>query len=162
VLRLKDDYDGAEPSGNSIAVLNLLRLARITGGAAYSETAEKAMAAFSGRMDAVPAALPQMLAAAEYSRARPQQVVIAGRRGASDTEALLAQVNRRFLPFKTLMLVDEESRAALARHAPEIEAMHPLNGAAAAYVCENFACRLPVTDARQLGTLLDRVEKAGG
>jgi uncharacterized protein YyaL (SSP411 family) len=156
VLRLKDDYDGAEPSGNSIAILNLLRLGQITGGQAYRELAERALGAFAGRMTAAPGGLPQMFAALEYLEARPKQIVIAGRRGAADTEALLGEVNRRFLPSKALLLVEEESRAALARHAPQIEAMRMENGSATAYVCENFACQLPASDAAQLGRLLDQ------
>ena len=103
-----------------------------------------------------------MFAAFEYLEARPKQIVIAGRRGAADTEALLAEVNRRFLPSKALLLVDAESRPALARHAPEIEAMRMVDGAATAYVCENFACQLPTSDPAQLGRLLDQAGKAAG
>ncbi len=162
MLRLKDDYDGAEPSGNSVAIQSLLRLNQFTGGVAYGETAERALRAFASRLDTAPAALPQMFAALEFLRGRPKQIVIAGRREASDTAALLAEVHSRFLPVKVLMVADEENAAALARHAPEIAAMRPLEGRATAFVCENFACQLPVTEATQLGRLLDQAGKAGG
>jgi len=131
VLRLKDDYDGAEPSGNAIAILNLLRLARLTGRRDLDDTAEKALAAFAPRLAQTPEAMPQMLAALEYSRSKPVQIVLAGSRDA--IEPFLAELRRRFLPFATVLL---------AAHAPGQYPAVP----AAAYVCENFACQLPTTD----------------
>ena len=118
VLRLKDDYDGAEPSGNSIAILNLLRVARMTGRKAFEEIASNALAAFAGRMAAVPDSMPQMLAALEYSRSKPAQIVLVGTRRAA--EPFLCQLRRRFLPAMVVLLSDsEESRLSLARYAPE-------------------------------------------
>jgi hypothetical protein len=140
VLRLKDDYDGAEPSGNSIAILNLLRLARLTGRQDFEDTAAKALAAFAPRLSASPEAMPQMLATLEYSRSKPVQIVLAGSRDA--IEPFLAELRRRFLPFATVLL---------AAHAPGHYPPEP----AAAYVCENFACRLPATDPREFARSLD-------
>ncbi|HVX67882.1 MAG TPA: thioredoxin domain-containing protein, partial [Bryobacteraceae bacterium] len=68
VLRLKDDYDGAEPSGNSIAILDCLRLARIAASTALEGAAARALAAFASRLEAAPVALPRMLVALDYSR----------------------------------------------------------------------------------------------
>jgi uncharacterized protein YyaL (SSP411 family) len=161
VMRLKDDYDGAEPSGNSIAILNLLRLAQMTGGKAYRAIAEKALAAFAGRIVAAPVALPQLCAALEYSRAQPSQIVLAGSRDACGP--FLREINRRYLPNTIVLLVDsDEVRGALARHAPEIQAMQQIGGAATAYLCENFACRLPTTDPQQFAKMLDRPRAAQG
>ena len=131
VLRLKDDYDGAEPSGNAIAILNLLRLARMTGRQDFEDTAAKALAAFAPRLSQAPEAMPQMLAALEYSRSKPVQIVLAGSRDA--IEPFQGELRRRFLPFATVLL---------AAHAP----VHYPPEPAAAYVCENFACQLPATD----------------
>jgi hypothetical protein len=154
VLRLKDDYDGAEPSGNSIAILNLLRVARMTGRKAFEEIASNALAAFAGRMAAVPDSMPQMLAALEYSRSKPAQIVLVGTRRAA--EPFLCQLRRRFLPAMVVLLSDsEESRLSLARYAPEIASMEPAGAAAAAYVCENFACRLPTADPDEFARWLD-------
>jgi uncharacterized protein YyaL (SSP411 family) len=158
VLRIKDDYDGAEPSGNSIAILDLLRLARITGGEAFHAVAEKALAAFAARMGAAPETMPQMLAALEYSRSKPVQIVLAGARPA--VEPFLRELRSRFLPGRVVLLLDsEDARRALARHAPEIEAMQPL-GSAAAYVCENFACRVPTADPSEFARSLDGARTA--
>jgi hypothetical protein len=155
VMRLKDDYDGAEPSGNSIAILNLFRIAQITGGRAWLGIAERALAAFASRLAAAPAGLPQMLAALEHSRAASKpQIVLVGARQAS--AAFLHELSRRYLPNKAVLLVDgDESRRKLSRWAPEIEGMTEIGGAAAAYVCENFACQLPTSDPRQFAKLLE-------
>ena len=66
VLRVKDDYDGAEPSGNSVAAMNLLRLARMTNRAAFDESAQRTLAAFASRLSLAPVAIPQMLVACEF------------------------------------------------------------------------------------------------
>jgi uncharacterized protein YyaL (SSP411 family) len=141
VLRLKDDYDGAEPSGNAIAILNLLRLARLTGRRDFEDTANKALAAFAPRLSQAPEAMPQMLAALEYSRSKPVQIVLAGSRDA--IEPFVNELRRRFLPFETVIL---------AAHAPAHYPSEP----AAAYVCENFACQLPATDPREFARSLDK------
>jgi hypothetical protein len=134
----------------------LLRLAQITGGAAYHDIAGRALAVFAGRMTAAPAALPQMFAALEQSRAKPRQIVLVG--GKDAAAPFLRELNRRYLPNDFVLLIDsEESRRALARHAPEIEGMKEIGGGATAYVCENFACQLPVTGAEAFGRTLDTV-----
>ncbi|HXN48402.1 MAG TPA: hypothetical protein VN893_17265, partial [Bryobacteraceae bacterium] len=139
VLRLKDDYDGAEPSGNAIAILNLQRLARLTGRRDFEDTAAKALAAFAPRLSQAPEAMPQMLAALEYSRSKPVQIVLAG--SSEAIEPFLDELRRRFLPFATVL------RAA---HAPEPYPPEP----AAAYLCENFACQLPATNPREFAEAL--------
>ncbi|SRR5579883_199663 len=155
VLRVKEDYDGAEPSGNSIAAGNLLRLAGITGRRDLRVSAERLLAAFGSRLSTVPMAIPQMLAACEFYLSEPRQIIIAGEHDAADTRGLLRAVHRRFLPNRLLLLVDsDEARAAFAAGAPEISSMHPLDGRAAAYVCRNFACQLPVSEPDALVELL--------
>jgi uncharacterized protein YyaL (SSP411 family) len=155
VLRLKEDYDGAEPSGNSIAILNLLRLAQITGRADFRASAERALAAFAPRLASVPVALPAMLTACEFYLAEPRQIVVVGPRDAEGTRALLRAIQARFVANRIVLLVDsEETRGALARGIPAIEAMQPAGGTPSAYVCRNYACQLPVTEAAQLTELL--------
>jgi len=141
VLRLKDDYDGAEPSGNSVMVLALLRLARITGKSDFRAAADRALEAFSGRMLAGGAGLPQMLVAQMFAMGKPMEIVLAGPR---DRQAeMLAEIRKRFLPNAVVMQASE---------APE--AMPAIDDRATAYVCENYACKLPVTEAVALAELL--------
>ncbi len=146
VLRIKEDYDGAEPSGNSIAIANLLRLGHMTGRSDFTDSAQKALAAFSGKMTAGPTSLPQMLAAALLASTPPRQIVLGGPR-----EALTPfrdVLRTRFLPFHTLLW------SGSAGINSELQNMQGVNGSAAAYVCENFTCKLPVTGAADLTGLL--------
>ena len=155
VIRMKDDYDGAEPSGNSIAVMNLLRLAQLVNRLEYRELAERTVTAFEPRLSVASAALPQMLAACEYLSSDPQQIVIVGEKESPGTQALLRAVFTRFSPNRVLILIDsEETRAAFASHIPSIAAMRELDGRAAAYVCRNYACQLPVSSPDELAGLL--------
>jgi uncharacterized protein YyaL (SSP411 family) len=150
-LRLKDEYDGAEPSGNSVAALNLLRLAEMTGREDFRESAERTLRWAAGRLHASPSASPQMLCAAAWALGPRREIVIAGKRGAPDTEALLHVVHQRFAPGGVTLLVDgEETRRRLSGRLPAVAAMNPVNGAAAAYVCENFACQAPATNPADL------------
>jgi len=155
VLRVKEDYDGAEPSGNSVAALNLLRLAQITGRADFRESAERLFAAFATRLSTMPMAIPQMLVACEFFLSEPRQIVVAGDRGAPDTAALLQTVHLRFIPNRIILLVDsQDTRKALAAGIPALAGMTKLQGRAAAYVCRNYTCQLPVSEPEQLAALL--------
>jgi uncharacterized protein YyaL (SSP411 family) len=155
VLRVKEDYDGAEPSGNSIAVLNLLRLAQITNRAEFRDSAERALKAFMPRLNDVPAALPQMMAACEFLMGDPRQIILVGERGGADTRLLLRELDSRFIPNRVVLLVDSaETRDALAAGIPAIGEMRRIDGRATAYVCRNYTCQLPVSEAASLGELV--------
>jgi hypothetical protein len=138
VLRLKDDYDGAEPSGNSVAALNLLRLAEFSGQREYAESAARTLKAFSGQLTEAPSAMPQMLVALGFSLASPKQITIQGRPAAADTGALLQALRRRFVPYKTVSLVPAKESAP-----------------ATAIVCQRQTCSLPVSRVNEFGKLLE-------
>ena len=99
VLRMKDDYDGAEPSGNSVALLDLLRLAHLTDRAEYRQAADRTLDALMPKMSSQPVAVPQMLVGLDYSLAAKREVVIAGDPSAKPTRALLNELRSRFLPY---------------------------------------------------------------
>ncbi|MGH9667072.1 MAG: thioredoxin domain-containing protein, partial [Bryobacteraceae bacterium] len=118
IVRMKDDYDGAEPSGNSVAADVLLRLARFTERADFSAAAERIFRAFAGRIDAAPAGVPQLLAALLRFLAASRQVVVVGDIDSRDTQGMLRAVRRRFLPNTGVLLVDsDETRDTLQRYA---------------------------------------------
>jgi uncharacterized protein YyaL (SSP411 family) len=155
VLRMKEDYDGAEPSGKSVALNNLLRLAQIFNREDLRASAERLLAAFAPRLTALPVALPEMLAACEFRLGQERQIIIVGSRDADDTQALLGALHARFVPNKIVLLVDsEESRAALSAGIPAIAAMQPVDGRASAYVCRDYACQMPVNSADRLAELI--------
>src|SRR5216110_1040674 len=156
-LRMKDDNDGAEAAASSVAALNLLRLAQFRDdpAAAGAERARKTIDAFATTLSHFPSAMPLMLVALDYSLSKPRQIVIAGKEDVPETKALVKEVHRHFLPNTVLFLVDgAEAQRYLDDKNEAILAMSPIDGKPAAYVCENFTCRAPVTDPKQLGDLL--------
>jgi uncharacterized protein YyaL (SSP411 family) len=155
VLRVKEDYDGAEPSGNSVAAMNLLRLARFTNRSGFRESAERTLTAFASRLLAAPSALPQMLAACEWLLGEPREIILVGDRRDAGTEALLRALHSRFVPNRVIMLLDSpETRRALAARIPSIDSMEKIDGRASAYVCRNYTCQLPVTEADKFAELI--------
>ncbi len=144
VLRLKDDYDGAEPSGNSMITIALLRLARMTDRQDFRRAAARTIEAFSSRIASGGAGVPQMLVALSFALGKPVEVVLAGSRDSAEMGLLLAVIRRRFLP---------DAIVAMASESPV--PMPAVNGEVTVYVCSNFACNLPVTGVNQLDELLE-------
>ncbi|MSR65374.1 MAG: thioredoxin domain-containing protein [Verrucomicrobiae bacterium] len=158
--RPKEDYDGAEPSGNSISVLNLLRLAQFTDNAGYREMADKTLHLFGERLRKIPQVAPQMLVALDFSLQKPKQIVIAGKPGAADTKAMLHAIHERFVPARIVILIDGgTAQAELAKALPFLRDIAMKDGKATAYVCVNYACQLPVTDVEKLKKQLDGTTK---
>jgi len=154
-IRMKDDNDSAEPASSSIAALNLLRLAQFRDDKQLEDRAKKTIDAFAPTLSHFASAMPQMLVALDFSVSKPRQIVVAGRKDAPDTKALLTEVRRHFLPNTILLLADgAEGQKYLGEKIEAIRAMSMVDGKPAAYVCENFTCKAPVTDSKQLAELL--------
>lgn len=155
LLRLKEEYDGAEPSPNSVALLNLSRLALMTDSEEYDRKADQTLAAFRRVLTTAPHALPQMATAAGFRLDTPKQIVIAGRRDAPDTRAMIRAVHERFIPSKILLLADENAgRRPRDWHNEFIKTAGMIEKKATAYICENFVCQLPTTDPATMTRLL--------
>jgi uncharacterized protein YyaL (SSP411 family) len=178
VLRLREDYDGAEPAPSSVAALNLLRLAAMLHREDFRERGVRTIEAFRAQWLGAPYALPQMLCALELALQPPPQVVLAGDPRAEAFRALAAVLHERPGPRRVLLgahstgsgragdggagqahSTDSTSspqagQAWLAARVPELAAMRPADGRAMAYVCEDFTCRQPVHDAAALRVLL--------
>jgi hypothetical protein len=156
-LRIKDDNDGAEPAASSVAALNLLRLSQLRDDQKMAQRARKTIDAFAATLSHFPSAMPQMLVALDYSLSKPRQIVIAGKKDAPETKALLKEVHRHFLPKTVVLLADGgEGQKYLGEKNEAIRAMSMVEDKPAAYVCENFTCKAPVTDAEALSNLLSR------
>ena len=155
VMRMKDDYDGAEPSGNSMALLDLERLAHLTDRAEYRQAAERTRKALGPRMSGQPVAVPQMLVAFDYSTAVRREVVIVGDRGHVSTRAFLGELRRRFLPYTVVLLVDSDAtRRKLEPIFPAVAEMREMDGKPTAYVCQGYVCRLPTNELSKFVELL--------
>ena len=163
LLRLKEEYDGAEPAASSIAVRNALQLAHLTGNADALERVERTMSRFGPRIGAAGRAVPFMLSNLSAWHAGPKQtqIVLVGPREREDTRALRSVVTSIYLPFATVISVEPgtDDQATLARLLPWIGAMGLVDGRAAAYVCRNFACERPVTDPAVLADTI-RIDSA--
>jgi len=117
--------------------------------------AKKTVNAFARQLAHFPSALPQMLVAFDFLEGSPRQIVIAGDSDSPETKALLAEVHRHFLPNKVLLLADgAEGQSYLGETNEAVRAMSMVGEKPAAYVCEHFACKAPVTDPLDLGQLL--------
>jgi hypothetical protein len=155
VLRMKDDYDGAEPSGNSVALLDLLRLAHLTDRDEYRQAAVRTLDALMPKMSSQPVAVPQMLVALDHSLAPKREVVIAGDPNAEPTRALLRELRSHFLPYTVTLLIDSNAtRERLTQLFPAPGVMRQVNGEPTAYVCQNYTCNLPTTEVSKFAELL--------
>lgn len=157
LVRMKDDHDGAEPAASSLAVLNLVRLGRMLVDPARLDRAAKTMRAFASTWERAPQALPLMLAGLADYLGSHRQIVLAGDRESADFAALAREVRRHRRPGWVVLAADgAEGQKWLGRRLPALKDMAPVDGRAAAYVCRDFACQLPVTDAAQLAEMLAR------
>jgi len=155
VLRMKDDNDSAEPAASSVSALNLLRLAEMTSRDEWRERGQKTIEAFSATLSHFASAMPQMLVALDFSLSKPRQIAITGETENPKTKALINKVHRHFLPTTSLLLANgAEGQKYLGEKNEAIRAMTPIDGKPAAYVCENFTCKAPVTDPKALRKLL--------
>jgi uncharacterized protein YyaL (SSP411 family) len=156
IVREKDLYDGALPSGNSVMALNLLRLARLTGDSAWEKRADKLMAAMSAQVAQQPMAFTQFLMAVDFILGPAREVVVAGEPGKAGTKKLMAVAQKRFMPNRALLLKPGgEAGDHLAKLAPFTAEMKPGAEGAAAYVCRDFACQKPVSSLDGLAEALD-------
>ncbi len=157
IVRLKEDYDGAEPAPNSIAAMNLIRLDWMLGLPGAREKALQTIEALRPQWTRLPQALPQMLCAVELALAEPRTVVLAGDPHTAEFQALEAVLHERLGPRRAILCADGGAgQAWLAKHRPYLMEMKPVVGRVTAYVCENFTCQAPVTSMADLRTLLAR------
>jgi uncharacterized protein YyaL (SSP411 family) len=155
LVRQKEIYDGAVPAGNSVAMWNLLRMGRITGNIEMEERAMRIGKAFSGMVRQGPSNFTQLMVALDFWVGPHREVVISGDPKGEDTRAMIRALMRRFVPNKVVLLrPDGEEDRAIVRIAPFAAEQTSLDGRATAYVCENYACKLPTTDVEEMLALL--------
>ncbi len=162
LLRLKEEYDGAEPAASSVGLLNLIALTQLMPGAggdaiggspAVTDGAgnlpariERTLQAFEPRLSLASRALPMMLAALSAYHADRQEIVVVGEARDPRTRELIRAVESRYRPFAIILRLEPGQAAALARDLPHLAGMGMRGGVPAAYICRNFTCDIPVTD----------------
>lgn len=149
--RPKEIYDGAMPSGNSAAALNMAKLARYTYDAGLSQKTDEQLQAFAGSVQKYPSGHALFLIALDYVISAPSEIVLAGDPNKPDLLAMKEKLQRRFMPHAIYMLHPSTEQGEAARKLiPLLRDKVVLGGRATAYICENFACHAPVTDLDEL------------
>jgi hypothetical protein len=151
ILRVKEDYDGAEPSGNSVATLALLKLGIITGRPEFSDAAGKTLRLFAARLEQAPQAVPYMLSALDFSMQEPRRAVIAGEPDSPGARGLLRAVHSVYQPNKVVL----GNRGPVEEFARTL----PAKAGTVVYVCTGAACQAPTSDPTEAKALLQTGEK---
>ena len=157
LVRTKPFYDGAVPSGNSTAALVLVRLSKLLDKEEYATKAEAVLASMADRMLEQPRGHLDLLVAADFHLRPTREIAIAGTADGDQTRQFLEMIHARFLPNKILALAPPDAAAAekAAERVPLLKDKTMLSGKATVYVCEDFACKRPVSEPGDLKRLLE-------
>jgi len=143
IVRTRNAYDNAIPSGNSVAVHNLLKLSQFTGDFKLKDKAEQTLKLFVTQMQRSPSGFAILLSSLDHLWGKPKEIVIAGDRKSADTQEMIAAVHQHYLPNKILAYADPDLAHQEAAALPVIEGKIAQNGQAKMFVCENYACQTP-------------------
>ena len=147
IVRSKTAYDGAIPSGNSVAVMNMVKLTRITGNTKWAELAEKTIRAFSEDVNRTPTGYTLMLTGFMFDTQNSKEIVIVGDSRNRNTTKFLHTIRASYAPHKVLLFKDTSvSDNRLEQLANWTSTQNSINGKPTAYVCKNFACNQPTSD----------------
>ena len=149
-VRPKELYDGAIPSANSVSLLNLLWLARLTGDPKWDTKAQEQLRTFAGTVKSQPTAFTYFLLGVDFAIRPGQEVVISGEPDKSDARKLLAALNLNFTPHKVTLVKSDQNAERLAKFAGYTDGLQLVNGKATAHVCKGFACKEPTSDVQTM------------
>jgi uncharacterized protein len=152
LLRMKEDYDGAEPTASSVSVMNLLTLSHLVPEDFWHDRIERTLRLFGERLARMGRGVPMMAAALSTALAGVQQIVLV--EATSSDGELARTLASAYLPFAIQLRLDADRQRALADRLPFVAAMQLVKGAATAYVCRDFTCRQPVTTVVDLQSVL--------
>jgi uncharacterized protein YyaL (SSP411 family) len=150
--RMKTGEDSAIPSGNAVAAMTFLRLFSYTREQAYLDKAEQTLRLFRTHMDQNPFGMASMLCSLDFYLSKPKEIVLVGKQDAPQTKVMLAKIAGRYVPNKTLVLVDSDGKGVYMPAAAKGKTA--INDKPTVYVCHNFTCSKPVTDWESLEKLL--------
>lgn len=160
IARSKPGYDGAVPSGNSLAAMALLKLGKSTMDQRFTEQGSGILNAFSQQLESSPINSPAMLTALSFLLGPTQEIVIAGQIGATDTRQMVELVHSKFLP-NAIVLLHEQGKAGadIEKAVPFTRNFIAIDGKATAYICQNYACNKPVNKIDDLKKLLANISQ---
>ncbi len=154
LVRKKEVYDGAIPSGNSVMMWNLLSLARMTGNVELENKANLIARAFSSQVTQNPNAYTMLLSAFDFAVGPSYEVVVVGNFKSDDTEGMFTALHQRYIPNKVTLFLPVQDKADLTYMAQFTENFESIDGKPTAYVCSNFQCELPTTEVEKMLSLL--------
>jgi uncharacterized protein YyaL (SSP411 family) len=155
IVRRKELFDGALPAGNSVGLLNLLRLGRIGADTALEKRANALLSSYAKLVEESPTHFTQLLSSAGFWQGPSYEVAVVGDKDAQDTRALLKSLHRHFIPNKVVLLHGgPQQKEELDRIAPYKKDFSQIENKATVYVCENFSCKLPTTREEKMLELL--------
>jgi uncharacterized protein YyaL (SSP411 family) len=154
IVRSKDYFDNATPSGNSVAAEVLLHLGTLTANEDYTRRAINIFRLLRDPITSYSSAFGRLLGALDFYLSTPREIVIIGRKGADDTQSLEREVWKRYLPNKVVAQA-EEGDTHEAQLLPLLRERTMIEGRATAYVCEHYTCQQPVTSASELASQLE-------
>ena len=156
IIRKKEVYDGAIPSGNSVAMYNFLRLSRLAGRNDLEEKAARIGRAFSEQINQYPSGYTNFLSAVDFSVGPAHEVVIAGDSTAEDTQEMIGALRSHFLPNHVVIFRPSDTKSpSIDRVVDFIQNYKPLEGKATAYVCLAQACKTPTTDIKEMLKMME-------
>ncbi len=160
LVRPKEIYDGAIPSGNSVFLLNLLKLAKLTADSDLEDRAHKLSQAFFANVSRYPSGFTQFMAGLDFAMGPSFEVVLVGKTGDEHTIKMVDSLRSEYFPSKVVLFknVTDESKQ-LDKIAPFSKSHIQLEGKATAYVCKNYICNLPTNDAQKMLSLLKNYKK---
>jgi hypothetical protein len=149
-VRPKELYDGAMPSANSVSLLNLLWLSRLTGDPRWDDKARTQLRAFAGSVKAQPTAFTYFLLGVDFALRPGQEVVIAGDPEKADARQMLEALNLNFAPHKVALVKSDQNAERLAKFAGFTDGLQLAKGKATAHICKGFACKEPTSDVQDM------------
>ena len=157
IVRSKSAYDGATPSGASMAVHVLLRLAILLNQPDLKEKAKITFSLYDHTMKTAPSGSAQMLCGVDFLIDAPKEIAIVGNPLSEQTQEILRNIHRRFVPNKVIALLNPntEEKQEIEELIPLLAGKTSIDGKTTIYVCQNYACQLPTTDIDDLDKLLD-------
>ncbi|MBM4240661.1 MAG: thioredoxin domain-containing protein [Euryarchaeota archaeon] len=155
LIRKKESYDTAIPSGNSVEMLNLIRLARLTENPKLGGMAVEIERVFSKKIKRSPAAHTQVMVAVDFKLGPSYEVVIAGEPDNDDTKLMIENLRKYFIPNKTVVLKSKENANKLKEIAKSLKFKESIEGKATSYICSQGTCKIPTTDIGEMLNLLD-------
>jgi len=154
MVRPKDSFDGALPSGNSVAAMNLYRLSKLTGEMKYVEIADSTLRAFTENAIGAPTGFAHMLTAYMFHEMSPKEIVVVGDKNSEDTKEVLSALQAKYIPNSVILLKDEND-TSISKVAPWISNYTSIDQKPTIYICENYACKQPTADLQTALNYLD-------